>query len=68
MYIGPRVLYPLFLSGFTGTCIFSTGFRKKYLNTKFHKNPYSGSRVAPCGRTDGHAKANNSFSQFCKHA
>jgi hypothetical protein len=26
---------------------------EKYSNMKFHKNPISGSRVVPCGRTDG---------------
>ena len=25
----------------------------KFSNTKFHENPSSGSRVVPCGRTDG---------------
>jgi len=25
----------------------------KYSNIKFHKNPSSGSRIVPCGRTDG---------------
>jgi hypothetical protein len=25
---------------------------KKYSNVKFHENPFSGSRVVPCGRTD----------------
>jgi len=25
---------------------------EKYSNIKFHKNSFSGSRVAPCGRTD----------------
>ena len=27
----------------------------KYSDLKFYKNPSSGSRVIPCGRTDGHA-------------
>jgi hypothetical protein len=31
---------------------FSTDFRK-YSNTKFYKNPSSGSWVVPYGRTDG---------------
>ena len=43
---------PLFLSGFNKALIFSTGFRKS-LHIKFHQNPCSGSRVVPCGRTDG---------------
>jgi len=29
-------------------------FSKKHSNIKFHVNPSSGSRVFPCGRTDGH--------------
>ena len=31
---------------------FSRQILKKYSTIKFHKNPYSGSRVVPCGRTD----------------
>jgi len=27
---------------------------EKYSNIKFHENPLIGSRVVPCGRTDGH--------------
>jgi len=26
---------------------------EKYLNIKFHSNPFSGNRIVPCGRTDG---------------
>jgi hypothetical protein len=26
---------------------------EKYLNIKFHENPSSGSRLVPCGRTNG---------------
>ena len=39
----------------------------KILNIKFHKNPFSGIRVVPCERTDGH-EANSRFSQFCESA
>jgi hypothetical protein len=28
---------------------------QKYSNIKFHENPFSGSRVVPCGWTDGQA-------------
>ena len=32
---------------------FSRQILEKYSNIKFHKNPFSGSRVAPCGQTEG---------------
>jgi hypothetical protein len=32
---------------------FSGQLFEKYSNTKFNENPSSGSRVVPCGRTDG---------------
>ena len=34
---------------------FSTDFRKIF---KFHQNPSSGSRIVPCGRTDGKTRLN----------
>ena len=68
MYIGLHVKYPLFLSNFNETCIFSTDFRKKSSNIKFHENPSSGCRVVPCGRADGHDEANSHFSQVCERA
>ena len=37
--------------------------KKKYSNTKFDGKPSSGSRVVPCGQTDGHDEANSRFSQ-----
>ena len=42
--------------------------RRKVSNIKFHQNPSSGSRVFPCGRTDGQDEANSRFSQFCECA
>ena len=66
--------YGLFLSHFNGTCIFSTDFREKNSNTKFHGNPSSGSRVFPCRRTDGWTDmtvqilAFLNFSNALKHA
>jgi hypothetical protein len=49
---GIRIKYSLFMSDFNETWIFSTVFRK-YSNIKFHENPFSGSRVVPCGQKDG---------------
>jgi hypothetical protein len=37
-------------------------------NIKFYQNPCSGSRVVPCGQTDGHGEANSRISQFCERA
>jgi hypothetical protein len=51
-YIGLRVKYPSFLSDFNNTSIFRHIF-EKYSNIKFHENPSSGGRVAPCGLIDG---------------
>ena len=48
MYINLHVKYPLFLSHFNGNKS-SKQFFEKFSNTKFHENPSSGSRVAPCG-------------------
>ena len=44
-------LYPLFLSDFNETWIFSTDFRK-IVKYRFHENPSSEGRVVPCGWTD----------------
>ena len=44
---------------------FSRQIFEKSSNIKFHKNPSSGSRVVPCGRTDRHDVANSRFSLFC---
>jgi len=73
MSLGRHVGYPLSTSDFNETWIFSTYF-EKFSNTKFHKNPSSGSRVVPCGRkerlTDGGRKdrpdeGNSRLSQLC---
>ena len=45
IYIGTHVKYPLFLSDFNEILIFSTEFRKKYSDVKFHENSSSGSRI-----------------------
>jgi len=51
---------------------FSPQIFEEYSNIKLYENPFSGSRVVPCGgmhgRTDGHNEANSSFSQFCERA
>jgi hypothetical protein len=47
-----RVKYPLFFSDFNETWIFTTVL-ENYSDIKFHENPSSGSRVVPCGQTDG---------------
>jgi len=44
-----QVKYPLFLSDFNHTWIFSAGFRKNS-NIKFHGNPSSRNQVVPRGR------------------
>jgi hypothetical protein len=53
MYISLHVKYPLFFPDFNESWIFLTDFKKKYANTKFHENPFSGNRVVSCGQTDG---------------
>jgi len=39
---------------------------QKFSNIKFYKNPSSGRRVVPRGRTDGHAEISRRFMQFCE--
>ena len=51
---------------------FSIHIFEKFSNIKFHENPSSGSRVVPCGQTDGqtarqtgrHDEANSGFRNF----
>ena len=64
MYMGLHVKYPLFVSYFNETWIFSTEFRK-ILNYKIALNTSSGSPVVPCGRKDRYDEANSRFSQLC---
>jgi len=49
---------------------FSRQIFQKPSNIKCHENPFSGSRVVPCGRTDGqasrHDETNSRLSQFCE--
>jgi len=52
MYVNFHVKYPLFLSDFNETWIFSTDFPKNW-NIKFHENPFSETRdVHADKRTD----------------
>jgi len=69
MYIGLQVEYPLYISGFNGTRIFLTDFRKIPI-TNFKK-------IRPVGaemfHTDGQtgidiSNINSRFSQFCDGA
>ena len=39
----------------------SQQINEKYPNIKFHENPSIGSRVVPCGQTDGQAKLTVGF-------
>jgi hypothetical protein len=78
MYIGLPVKYPLFLSDFSKTLIFSADYRKKCSNNKFYATLSSENRDIACGqrqtdrqtdrRTDGRTgkryEANSRFSQF----
>jgi hypothetical protein len=43
---------------------FSRQIFEKYSRIKFNENLSCGSRDVRCGRTDGHDKASNRFSQF----
>ena len=52
IYIGSHLTCPLFLSRFNENWIFSKRFLKNTEFVKFHENPFSGSRVVPCGRTE----------------
>ena len=63
MYIILHVKYPLFLSDFNESGIFSMYFRK-INNIKFYKIPSSGSRVFLCRKTDRHYKVIVAFRNF----
>jgi len=65
MYIGLHVKYPLFFSHFNEIRIFSAGFGKIFKYKIFHENPFSESRVVPCGRTDM-TKLIDPFRNFAK--
>jgi len=55
---------------------FSQRIFEKYSYLTFNDNPFSGSRVVPCGQTNGrkdgqtdrNGEANSRFSKFCERA
>ena len=55
-----RSSYNVPVSDFSELALYRQSF-EKYSNVKFHENPSSGSRVVPCGQTDGHDEANSLF-------
>jgi hypothetical protein len=52
MYTDLHVKFPSYLSDFNDNLNFLDRFSENTQNTGFHKNPFGGSRVAPCERTD----------------
>ena len=61
-----HVIVVFFLGGGFSETSFSTDFRKKSSNIKFHENPSSGSRAVPCGQTDRHDEANGRFKKILR--
>ena len=53
MYIGLHVQCPLYSCPILNYLEFSRQILQKYSNTKCHENQSGGSRVVPCGQTDG---------------
>jgi len=45
--------------------LFSWKIFERYSSMKFRRNPSSGSRLVPWGRTDIHDQANIRFFEFC---
>jgi hypothetical protein len=41
-------MYPLILPGFNETSNVKKDFQKETPQTKFHENPFGGSRTVPC--------------------
>ena len=62
-----HVKYPLFLSDFNRTSIFSKEFRNE-LEYQITSKSIQGEPSCSCGRTDRHDEANTRFSQFCERS
>jgi len=66
MYIGPRVLYPLFLPDYNETCIFSTDLRKMF---KYQMSLKSVQWEPMCSKwTDGRTHMTKLIVAFCNFA
>jgi hypothetical protein len=52
-YISYIIKYPIFLSDLNETSTFIDRYSKNNSHSTLRENPSSGSRIVPCGRTDG---------------
>jgi hypothetical protein len=63
-----HVWHLIFMSDVNKTWLFLDNFLNQPQIVKLHENPSSGTRVLPCGRTDGHDEAKSRPSQLCARA